>query len=86
MDDPIPAELLPGLYREVLEAVTRLERAGQRELAFDIRRKALRAYSTRWDERGRRALERLARDARAGLIIGPGTQGVSALTGNTKPA
>lgn len=85
MDDPIPAELLPGLYRDVLEAVTRLERAGQRELAFDIRRKALRAYSTRWDERGRRTLERLGREARAGIVAGP-SAGVATLAGSTEPA
>ena len=30
MDDQTPAEVLPTLYREVLETVARLERAGQR--------------------------------------------------------
>jgi hypothetical protein len=67
MDDHIPAEELPTLYRAVLETVARLERAGERSYAFEVRRKALRTYSTHWDERGRRALIRLDRDAHAHL-------------------
>ena len=67
MDEHIPAEELPTLYRAVLETVARLERAGERSFAFDIRQKALRTYSTRWDEGGRRALVRLERDGQARL-------------------
>ena len=67
MDDHIPAEELPTLYRAVLETVARLERAGERSFAFEIRRKALRTYSTRWDEGGRRALIRLDREAQMRL-------------------
>jgi hypothetical protein len=67
MDEHIPAEELPSLYRAVLETVARLERAGERSFAFEIRQKALRTYSTRWDEGGRRALIRLDRDAQARL-------------------
>ena len=67
MDDQTPAEELPTLYRAVLETVARLERAGERSFAFEIRRKALRTYSTRWDEGGRRVLMRLDRDAQARL-------------------
>jgi hypothetical protein len=67
MEDQIPAELLPSLYREVLDVVARLERAGGRAEAFEIRQKALRVYSTRWDERGRQSLVRLAADGRARL-------------------
>ena len=37
MDDHIPAEELPTLYRAVLETVARLERAGERDFAWDIR-------------------------------------------------
>ena len=67
MDDHIPAEELPALYRAVLETVARLERAGDRAYAFSVRQKALRTYSTKWDERGRRALARLDRDAQVRL-------------------
>jgi hypothetical protein len=71
MDDHIPAEELPTLYRAVLETVARLERAGDRPFAFELRRKALRTYSTRWDEGGRRALIRLDREAQARLDATP---------------
>jgi hypothetical protein len=67
MDEHIPAEELPTLYRAVLETVARLERAGERSFAFDVRQKALHTYSTRWDEGGRRSLIRLDRDAQARL-------------------
>lgn len=67
MEDQIPAEMLPSLYREVLDVVARLERAGGRAEAFDIRRRALRVYSTRWDEHGRQSLVRLAAEGRARL-------------------
>jgi hypothetical protein len=67
MEDQIPAELLPSLYREVLDVVARLERAGGRAEALEIRQKAVRVYSTRWDEHGRRSLLRLAAEGRARL-------------------
>lgn len=67
MDEHIPAEALPTLYRAVLETVARLERAGERAFAWELRRKALKVYSTRWDESGRRSLERLERDGQVRL-------------------
>lgn len=67
MDERLAAEELPALYRAVLETVARLERAGERAYAFEVRRRALKTYSTRWDDRGRRALARLNRDATARL-------------------
>jgi hypothetical protein len=67
MDEHNPAEELPTLNRAVLETVARLERAGERSFAFDVRQKALHTYSTRWDEGGRRSLIRLDRDAQARL-------------------
>ena len=67
MDQHIPAEELPTLYRAVLETVARLERAGERAFAWEIRQKAVRTYSTQWNESGRRTLLRLDRDAQARL-------------------
>ena len=67
MDDYSPAEALPERYLAVLRTVARLERAGERAYAYDLRRKATRTYSTRWDERGLRRLERLERDGQARL-------------------
>lgn len=71
MDDHTPAEEIPHLYRAVLDTVARLEHVGEREIAWKVRRSALRSYSTRWDEHGRRALERLNRDARHRLAASP---------------
>ncbi len=85
MDEQTAAERLPSLYREVLDAVTRLERAGERSIAFEIRRKAVRVYSTRWDEHGRRNLERLGREARASLEASP-RAAIASLAGSTEPA
>ena len=67
MDQHIPAEELPTLYRAVLETVARLERAGERAFAWEIRQKAVRTYSTQWNASGRRTLLRLDRDAQARL-------------------
>jgi hypothetical protein len=71
MDEQNPAELLPCLYRTVLDSIARLERAGERTAAFEIREKAIRTYSRRWDERARQTLERLDRHARARLAASP---------------
>lgn len=54
---------MPSLYRAVLDTVWRLERAGQRDEALAIRQRAVTTYATRWDEGGRRELERINRDA-----------------------
>lgn len=83
MDDRIPAEDLPRLYRAVLDTVSRLEHVGERELAWKIRRDALTAYSTRWDERGRRILERLNREAQHGLASSRRAADVAALSATT---
>jgi hypothetical protein len=70
MDDRNPADDLPELYRAVLDALARLESAGDRNAAFDLRTRAHRTYATRWDEGGRRALQKIAREADARLAPG----------------
>ena len=71
MDDHIAPGELPALYRAVLDTVARLERIGERDVAFDIRRRALQTYSTRWDHRGRRDLVKINRDAQRRLATSP---------------
>jgi len=62
-----PAEDLPALYRLILDGVALLERRGARTEADRIRRAAITAYSTAWDETQRRALEQLATRCRLAL-------------------
>jgi hypothetical protein len=71
MDDHLVPGELPALYRAVLDTVARLERIGEREAAFEIRGRALRAYSAHWDQRGRRELIRINRDAQRRLATSP---------------
>lgn len=85
MDDRTPAEELPRLYRAVLDTVARLEHAGERDAAWRFRQAALRTYSTRWDERGRRSLEKLNRDAQQHLGAVPHAARPS-LSTTTEPA
>jgi hypothetical protein len=49
MEAPSVAELLPELYRDVLDRVAALEEHGQRVEAGRIRGEATRAYSRAWD-------------------------------------
>jgi len=77
--DRNPADDLPDLYRKVLDALARLEAAGDRTAAYDLRLRAHRTYATRWDEGGRRALHRIARDAEARLASGRRTMPSRAL-------
>ena len=86
MDDHAPAEELPTLYRSVLEAVARLERVGERSAAFRIRRDAIKAYSTNWNEAGRRRLERLSRDAQRVLENHPRAAAAGSLAAGSEPA
>lgn len=55
-----PADELPALYRLILDGVAVLERRGARLEADRIRRAAIEAYSTAWDETQLRVLEQLA--------------------------
>jgi hypothetical protein len=63
-DSPLAAHL-PGLYRAALDAVDELARRGGRRDAARLRTAAARAYSRAWDERCRRTLEHVIRDAHA---------------------
>jgi hypothetical protein len=85
MDESIPAAEMPHLYREVLDAVARLERAGERAVAYEIRRRAISTYSARWDDRGRRSLRKLSAEAQARLAASPAAA-ATALAGNAEPA
>ena len=59
------AEILPALYRNVLDKVAALEADGLRNEAARMRDDAIRAYSGAWDRAAERRLRRLiARSAR----------------------
>jgi hypothetical protein len=75
MDARNPADELPDLYRKVLDALARLEAAGDRATAYDLRVDAQRAYARNWNERGRRTLQRIARDADARARAAEGRRG-----------
>lgn len=64
MESNAPAEELPGLYRAILDRVAELEQAGARSEAIRVRRAATRAYSRAWDDKARRELDGLLRQAR----------------------
>jgi hypothetical protein len=58
--EPLPvAEVLPGLYRAVLDAVARLEAIGRRREAGEIRAEATAAYSKAWNAAAERRLRNL---------------------------
>jgi hypothetical protein len=71
MHDRNPAEVLPELYRSVLDAVAKLERADERAAAYELRRRAVTVYSKRWNEAGRRGLEKILHDADHHLATSP---------------
>jgi hypothetical protein len=71
VDAHIPADLLPALYRRVLDAATRLEMAGDRPAAVRIRRHAVAVYASGWDRLGARALEGLEAEALSLLAARP---------------
>lgn len=68
-DDPV-SEILPGLYRSVLDAVADLESRHHRREAAAIRAEGTRVYSRAWDADAARRLRALiarasrVRDAR----------------------
>lgn len=80
MDELVTAELLPTLYRSILDGVARLERAGQRPTAGRIRSEATEAYSKAWDDRSRRRLELLLTRVEQSLESRPRVHGTSVLS------
>ena len=65
MEQNSPAEELPALYRAILDRVAELEAGGDRAEAARVRTTATRIYSRAWDERARRGLLALLREAAA---------------------
>jgi hypothetical protein len=68
VDQQLVAEVLPGLYRAVLDAVADLERHGRRHEAAAIRADASRAYAGAWNPATAHRLRVLT--ARAARILG----------------
>ena len=66
VDEPV-AEILPGLYRAVLDAVAGLEAGKRRREAATIRAEATRVYSRAWNPDAAKRLR--ARRARADKIV-----------------
>jgi hypothetical protein len=67
MDELPVSEILPGLYRAVLDAVADLEARKHRREAADIRAEATRVYSRAWTADAAKRLGALR--ARAGRSI-----------------
>jgi hypothetical protein len=63
MDQKSASEELPALYRALLDRIAQIDAAGHREVGYRIRREATRIYSRAWDDRARRGLEDLLRQA-----------------------
>lgn len=68
MEQQAISEVLPGLYRAVLDAVAGLELRGYRREAAALRTEATRAYSGAWNAATAHRLKVLA--ARAARIVG----------------
>ena len=71
VDEPPVAEVLPGLYRAVLDAVADLEAINRRPVATAIRNEAIRVYSRAWTPDAERRLRALrVRADRLGAVRG----------------
>ncbi len=75
MEPNSAAEVLPELYRAVLDRVAEIAASGRRSLANDIRAEAIRIYSRAWDERARRQLEALLHRHSASVEAEPARRG-----------
>lgn len=69
MNDLPVSEVLPGLYRAVLDAVANLESRQRRREAAEIRAEATRVYSRAWTADAARRLRALL--ARADRYVDP---------------
>jgi hypothetical protein len=71
VDEPPVAEVLPGLYRAVLDAIAALEAINRRAEATAIRSEAIRVYSRAWTPAAARRLRALrTRADRIGAVRG----------------
>jgi hypothetical protein len=86
MDDRMRAVELPARYRTVLDAVARLERIGERDVAWRIRRSATEAYSNAWNEPALKRLDKLAREANKLLADHPRAATLTGLWSVSDPA
>ena len=68
MDDEPVSEVLPGLYRSLLDVVADIEAAKRRPEAAGIRAEATRVYSRAWNADAAKRLRALR--ARADRIVG----------------
>jgi len=59
VEEPLVAESLPELYRQVLDRVAALERRDMRDEAAFVRNQAIRIYSGSWTEVAQRRLRTL---------------------------
>jgi hypothetical protein len=75
MEPNSAAEVLPDLYRAVLDRVAEIAASGRRPLANDVRAEAIRIYSRAWDERARRQLEALLRRHSVAVEAQPARRG-----------
>ena len=82
MEQQPVAEVLPGLYRAVLDAVGRLEARGLRREAATIRADATEAYSSAWNPAAMRRLTTL-RDRAEKVLQGRKGQGRRAVVVET---
>lgn len=69
MNEPPVSEILPGLYRAVLDAVADLEARHRRREAAEIRTEAIRVYSRAWTADAARRLHMLK--SRADRCVDP---------------
>ena len=83
MDQQSVAEILPGLYRAVLDAVSDLEARGLRREAARIRSEATDTYSRAWNHGAARRLQ-ILRDRAARIADGKRRNGSRGLLGGAE--